>query len=311
MLPKLQLRAQILGKIRQFFASRNVLEVETPLLYPSTIPSPNIHSFTSIYNFCNIEKTLYLQTSPEFAMKRLLAEDSGDIYQICKAFRNEEQGRLHNHEFTILEWYRIGYDHHKLMDEVDELLQFILNTKPAERFSYQEIFLQHLQIDPLAADISTLKACAEKHGLDFQDLTTIDKDDWLQLLLNHCIEPHLGKHSPTFIYGFPASQAALAKINDADARIANRFEVYIDGTELANGFHELNDAEEQRQRFNTELQMRQKLGLPTVPIDEDFLKALPNLPACAGVALGIDRLLLIAAKAHALADVLSIRGFSI
>jgi elongation factor P--(R)-beta-lysine ligase len=304
---KLQLRAQILEQIRHFFASRKVLEVETPLLYPSTIPSPNIHSFTSDYNFCSTKKTLYLQTSPEFAMKRLLAEGCGDIYQICKAFRNEEQGRLHNHEFTILEWYRIGYDHHKLMNEMDELLQFILNTKSAERFSYQEIFLQYLEIDPLAADITTLQTCAAKHGLNFQDLTTIDKDDWLQLLLNHCIEPHLGKHSsPTFIYGFPATQAALAKINADDMRVANRFEVYIDGIELANGFHELNDAEEQRQRFNTELQIRQELGLPTIPIDEAFLKALPNLPACAGVALGIDRLLLIAAKTSTLADVLSI-----
>lgn len=307
MIEKLRLRARILAKIRGFFASRGVLEVETPLLYPSTIPSPYIHSFAVPGSFRGGCKAMYLQTSPEFAMKRLLASGSGDVYQICKAFRDEEQGRLHNPEFTILEWYRVGFDHQRLMDEMDELLQFVLHTSLATRASYQEIFLQHLQIDPLEINVAKLREYAQKKGLNMNILSDLDKDTLLQILLNQFIEPHLGKNNaPFFLYDFPATQAALARISKSDARVAERFEVYIDGIELANGFHELTNEDEQRQRFVEELQMRAQMNLPQIPLDEDFLQALPSLPDCAGVALGIDRLLLIAARAQSLQDVLAL-----
>jgi lysyl-tRNA synthetase class 2 len=292
-------RAQLLAKIREFFATRNILEVETPLLDYSTIPDPNIHSFVAKYG----RKNLYLQTSPEFAMKRLLAKGTGSIYQICKAFRNEEAGAQHNPEFTILEWYHIDFDHHTLMDEMDELLHYILGAKPAQRFSYQQIFMQYLGVDPLASSIEKLQQCALKNGLNnIPDLTS---DDWLNLLLTHVIEPHLGQNQPTFIYDYPASQAALARISESDSRVAERFEVYIKGLEIANGFHELNNSQEQRQRFVHDLQKRRELGLAEIPIDEQFLQALDNnFPDCAGVAVGIDRLLMLLLDTRSIQDVI-------
>lgn len=298
-------RAQLLAKIRAFFAERKVLEVETPLLSPSTITDPNIHSFSTNYNLpgkINGE-TLYLQTSPEFAMKRLLAAGSGPIYQICKAFRNEESGQQHNPEFTILEWYRVGFDHHDLMADMDEFLHCTLNTKPAEKLSYAELFKKHLKTDPHTSSIQELKQCALKHGLN--EIPHLNRDDWLNLLLTHFIEPHLGKGQPTFIYDYPASQAALARISPNDSMVAERFEVYIDGIEIANGFHELADSDEQRQRFLADLANRKKLGLATIPLDENFLAALDDLPDCAGVALGIDRLLMLQMQTSAIEDVLS------
>lgn len=306
---KLQSRAALLEKIRQFFKTRHVLEVETPLLYPSTIPSPHIESFTSQYIAISeqIEKTLYLQTSPEFAMKRLLAQGSRDIYQICKAWRNGEQGKQHNPEFTILEWYRIGYDHHKLMDEMDELLQFILGTNKAERYSYTELFLDYLHIDPLLCSVNDLQQCAINNSINIT-MNTDDKDTWLQLLLTHLIEPHLGQNNlPTFVYDFPPTQAALAKIrkNKGAPDVAERFEVYVKGIELANGFHELNDPVEQRQRFMAELELRQQLNLLCPPLDEDLLADLDKMPACAGVALGIDRLLMLLTNVNTIQEVLS------
>jgi lysyl-tRNA synthetase class 2 len=303
----LQLRSELLAKIRVFFAERKVQEVETPLLYPSTTPSPHISSFS-------IKKSipLYLQTSPEFAMKRLLAAGSGDIYQICKAFRDGECGAFHNPEFTILEWYRINFTHLDLMNEVAELLSFILGLPSAERFTYAEIFEHHLQINPHRASIEQLKNCAIKNKVSTEYIASAadeddesSKDTWLQLLLTHLIEDKLGQHSPTFIYDFPPSQAALAKIrHHENPPVASRFEVYVKGIELANGFHELIDANEQRERFEQELLQRQKLGLHCPPLDEKFLQALPQIPPCAGVALGIDRLLMLAANAKSLDQIL-------
>lgn len=291
----IQLRAKILAKIRNFFAVRNVIEVETPLLAYSTNPAPYLDSF-------NLE-SLYLQTSPEFAMKRLLVVGSGDIYQICKAFRRGEIGRIHNHEFTILEWYRIGFDHHDLMDEMNDFLKLIINTAESKRFTYQEIFTEYLKIDPYSTSVVQLKSVAHKQGLAVLGLAD-DVDSWLQLLFTHLIEPNLGIENPVFIYDFPEAQAMLAKVRDETPTVASRFEVYFKGIELANGYHELNDAEEQRKRFEHDLIKRRELKLQPIPFDEAFLSALPNLPNCSGVALGIDRLLLLIAGAASLQEVL-------
>lgn len=296
-LTNIRARAEVLAKIRDFFAARDVLEVETPLLTHSTIPDPNIASFTTTLN----NKKLYLQTSPEFAMKRLLATGAGSIYQICKAFRHDECGKLHNPEFTILEWYRVNFNHHELMKEMDELLQTLLQSKPAEKITYQNSFQKHLNIDPLNCSLDELIACALQNGLN--NIQDLDKDGWLNILLTRFIEPHLGFTQPTFLYNFPVSQAALARINNG---VAERFEVYINGIELANGFHELNNANEQKERFISDLKKRAQLNLSQPPLDEYFLQALAaDFPNCAGVALGIDRLLMLYTKTTAINEVMT------
>jgi len=299
----LRRRAEILAEIRTFFAKRNVLEVETPLLSASTNPAPHLQSFTTTLELSEAPKTYYLQTSPEFAMKRLLAAGSGDIYQICKAFRNQEIGSLHNPEFTILEWYRISFDHHALMDEMDKLLNNLINTPKAKRYTYSEIFYNYLQLDPFASEISQLKLCAKNRGFVSEEVSE-EESVWLELLFANFIEPQLGKENPVFIYDFPKDQAMLARINP-DNKTAARFEVYYQGIELANGFYELNNAEEQRKRFLDDLGKRKGLQLPMIPIDENFLAALAKLPDCAGVALGLDRLLLLANGKTSIKEILS------
>lgn len=284
-------RMRLYQQIREFFAERHVCEVETPLLSAATIPDANIHSLsTSWYG-----QTYYLQTSPEFHMKRLLAQGSGSIFQITKAFREDETSSLHNPEFSMLEWYRVHFDHHDLMDEVDALLQTILTTHSAQRWCYQECFEYFLQLDPLQATIEQLKQCAVEMGVSTIGLQDADRDTWLQLLMHYGIEPSLNElEQPCFIYDFPASQAALAKLSPDDPRLAQRFEVFYQGMELANGFHELIDAEEQYQRFVADNQRRQERGLATVPIDQSFIQALQHgIPSCAGIALGVDRLLML------------------
>lgn len=274
-------KADIIRRIRHFFAERDVVEVFTPLLYPSTIPDPYIESF--------YVEGFYLQTSPEFAMKQLLAQHSGSIYQLDKVFRKEELGRIHNPEFILLEWYRVGFDHHELMDEMDDLLALILKCGKAERVSYQSLFERHLKINPHTVSVDELAQCAKDQGIVIKPLD--DKDDWLNLLLTHCIEPHLGLEKPVFLHSYPVSQSALAKIKNG---VAERFEVYYHGIELANGFHELNNGAQQRQRFLKQLEIRKQNGQHCPPLDENFLQALDALPACAGVALGVDRLIMLA-----------------
>lgn len=299
----LKKRAQIIADIRVFFAERNVFEVETPLLGCSTATDPHISSFTVPYG---VDETRYLQTSPEFPMKRLLSAGSGCIYQIAKAFRQGEQGRLHQSEFTMLEWYRVGFDHHALMQEVGLLLQGILKTSKAEYVTYAEIFEHYLGIDPHLSTLKQLQACAEDNGLSFPVDQNEDKDVWLHLLLSHCIEPHLGQDKPVFVMDFPASQCALAKVREDSPPVAERFEVYYKGIELANGYHELTDAKEQRRRFDADNQVRRKMGLPEIPLDEALLQALERgMPECAGVALGVDRLVMLALGANLITDVLS------
>lgn len=302
-------RATVIQTIRHFFAERGVLEVETPALSNATVTDPHLHSITAEFKAEGSQrtKTLYLQTSPEFAMKRLLAAGSGPIYQICKSFRNGEIGRFHNPEFTMLEWYRPGFDHHALMSEMDALLQAVLHCLPAERLSYAEAFKRYLNLDPHTASLAILQDAAFQAGIQTtEELTQADRDTWLQLLMSHIIEPQLGVGRPSFIYDFPASQAALARVRHSNPPVAERFEVYIEGVELANGFHELADANEQEQRFKRDLIARQAMGYPEVPIDYRLIDALAaGFPDCAGVALGIDRLVMLVLRAKAIDEVIS------
>ena len=300
----LQQRAKILQEIRAFFSLRDIWEVETPLLSHTTVTDPFIQSFSVVHPYDS--KPLYLQTSPEYAMKRLLATGSGPIYQITKAFRQEESGRYHHPEFTMLEWYRPNYDHHQLMDEVDALLQCVLHSAAAKRMTYSELFQNYLQINPFFAKHDVFMHIAKKYKLNVQTPIS-DRDTWLQLLMSHCIEPQIGQEQPFFIYDFPPSQAALAKIREKETPpVASRFEVYFKGIELANGFHELQNAEEQRMRFEKDNQHRQKNSLPIVPIDEQLLAALVHgLPDCSGVALGLDRLMIIALQKKKLSEAMS------
>lgn len=300
-------RAELLQRIRHFFSEKNILEVETPLLSQATVSDCYIQSIPASYIGNGVFNTYYLQTSPEYHMKRLLAAGIGSIYQMSKAFRQGESGKLHNPEFSLLEWYRLDYDHHMLMDEMDELLQFTLGTKKAERCTYAEIFKKYLDINPHRSSVRELQDVAESQDLVVKGIAQDDKDSWLQLLSHHLIEPQLGLEQPIFIYNYPTSQAALAKIaNTKEGYVAERFEVFINGIELANGFHELQDPTEQRQRFERDLQQRANLGLESVPIDENFLRALESgLPQCSGVALGIDRLVMLATNKSSIDEVMS------
>lgn len=306
----LRLRAKLIAQIRNFFTSRGLLEVDTPLLCHSTVTDLHLHSFQTIYQGDDHSPLadLYLQTSPEYAMKRLLAAGSGPIFQICKAFRNSgEHGRMHNPEFTMLEWYRPGFDHHDLMDEMNDLLQEILNTEPAERFSYAELFIKYVDSNPHTSTTNELKNKAQQLSInEIPNFDNENKDNWLFLLMSHIIEPQLGQSAPTFVYDFPSSQAALAKIRADNPPVAERFEVYYKGIELANGFHELTNANEQRKRFINDLALRKNLNYPAIPIDERFLAALEHgLPDCAGVALGTDRLIMLALNKENIAEILS------
>lgn len=307
----IRLRAQLLAGIRGFFAARGVLEVDTPALSAAGNPDPNLTSFTTFYTGSGPlhARTLYLHTSPEFPMKRLLAAGSGCIYQIAKVFRDGEAGRRHNPEFTLLEWYRTGFDHHQLMTELAELvsglLQGRLDLRTAERLSYAEAFQRYLDLNPHRATVADLAACVQAQGLDIPaGMPEHDPNPWLDLLLSSCIEPHLGQGRLTFLYDFPASQASLAWIRAGNPPLAERFELYLQGVELANGFHELGDADELRRRFQRENQIRAQRRLPVVPEDENLLAALAaGLPECAGVALGLDRLLMIAAGKSSLQEI--------
>ena len=312
-LATLRLRAELLARIRTFFAARGVLEVETPALSAAAITEPNLASFSTVYSGpgARYGQRLYLHTSPEFPMKRLLAAGSGCIYQIARVFRDGEAGRRHNPEFTLLEWYRVGFDHHRLMDEVAELVTELLAGRLAlaepEWLSYRELFQRHLDLNPHQASVAELAVCAGARSVPIPPgMPADDADPWLDLLLTHGIEPHLGMGRLTFVYDYPASQAALARLRPDDPLVGERFELYLNGVELANGFHELGDAGEQRRRFEAENAARQTLGLPVMPVDENLLAALEaGLPDCAGVALGFDRLAMLAAGKTALAEVLA------
>ncbi|GJM13670.1 MAG: elongation factor P--(R)-beta-lysine ligase [Pseudohongiella sp.] len=303
-LQNLQQRARMLAKIRSFFFERDVLEVETPLLASTTVPDVYIESIAAGLRDGESTSTAYLQTSPEFFMKRLLASGSGSIYQIAKAFRQEETSKRHNIEFTLLEWYRLSYSLDQLMAELELLLQELLGCAAIPRFSYRELFQQHLQIDPHEISLEDLQRLASSQ-IDLR-ASNLSKTDYLQLLLSNNIEPELPPFS--FIYDYPKEQAALAAIaeDQQGVMVAKRFELFGHGMELANGYFELSDASEQRVRFDKDNVTRLEKGLETHDPDARLIAALQSgLPSCAGVAVGVDRLLMILVDAKDISDVIS------
>lgn len=286
----LRMRSQLLSKIRHFFQQRHYLEVETPVMSRFGITDVYLSNIKAMFR----NESYCLQTSPEYHMKRLLAAGSGPIFQLARVFRDDELGRWHNPEFTMLEWYQLNIDHHQLMDEMDELLQMALQCQPMIRKTYQQSFLEICDFNPLSTSISELKAVLKRFELDnVLPTDEQDPDQYLFLLMSHVIEPALGQEVvPVAVYNFPPSQAALAQINQG---VAERFEVYFKGVELANGFHELTDASSQAERFKQDLMIRQQQGMILPEPDEYLLQALESgLPSCSGVALGIDRLLALA-----------------
>jgi lysyl-tRNA synthetase class 2 len=295
----LRLRAQMLMVIRRFFAERQVLEVETPLLCSTTGTDPQLDFFASSYHAPPLHKKLYLQTSPEFAMKRLLAAGSGCIFQICKAFRNGESGRLHNPEFTILEWYRLGFDLAALMNEVESLLLQLLATAfdllSCKRVSYQQLFHEVTGLDALNFNLAAYQQYVVNNGYgEAVQLCAEDPVLWLDFIFSHCVQPAMSENLIYLVYHYPAIQSSLARLNSQDTRLAERFEVFINGMELGNGFYELADAQEQESRFDREIGQRRLQGLPVVEKDTLFLAAIKaGLPDCSGVAIGLDRLLML------------------
>jgi len=286
----LKQRAGIMARIRAFFNTRDYLEVETPVM--------GAHGVTDVYlesiqAHCS-GKTYALQTSPEYHMKRLLAAGSGPIFQLARAFRDDECGRWHNPEFTMLEWYRPGFDHHELLCEVGDFLQVILACDALIITSYRDAFLNAGQLDPFDTSLIELKACLQRFDLaQVLPHDETDVDQYLFLLMSHVVEPYLAQHKgPVGVVDFPSSQAALACVNNG---VAERFEVYYGGVELANGFHELTDASIQAARFDQDLKTRRARGLAIPQADKHLLAAMKHgLPASSGVALGVDRLIALA-----------------
>jgi lysyl-tRNA synthetase class 2 len=280
-------RAALLASIRAFFLARDVIEVETPVLASAPVTDPFIEAFS-------VSGTVYLQTSPEYAMKRLLAAGFPSMYQLSKAFRHEEVGHLHNPEFTLLEWYRIGFGLNDLMDEMDALLQQLFSVGTARRFTYQNLFLHCMGLDPFNCTVDDLKKRAKQENIQVISSQLLDRDDWLRLLFTHLIEPKMGFDVPWFVCDYPASQAALSRLKIDNQMVAERFEVYYKGLELANGYHELDDPKIQMERFLQDCEKRRLLNLSAVPIDKRLVDALAfGFPNCAGVALGVDRLLML------------------
>ena len=302
----LRARARLYGAIRGYFEAHQVLEVETPILSAAGTVDPNIDSFSARPGPA---RELWLQTSPEFAMKRLLAAGSGAIYQIARVFRREEAGRYHNPEFSMLEWYRPGWDHLRLMDEVEVLLHAAGVSAGAvwERLSYRQAFLRHAALDPFDASLEQLRqACDTRLNLSGELAAAGSRDLYLDLLMSALVGPCLGLEQPVFLHDFPASQAALARVREGDPPVAERFELFWRGIELANGFHELTDAAEQFRRFEHDREQRLQQGREAPPCDARLIAALEaGMPPCAGVALGLDRLLMLLLDLPQLADVLA------
>lgn len=295
---RLKARADLLQNIRAYFSSQQVMEVETPLMSGAGNTDPKIQSVRT-------DSGSYLRTSPEFALKRLLAAGYGDVFELGRVFRAGESGRFHNPEFTLLEWYRTGFDYHRLMDEVAALVRFCRQGKfdhwSETRLSYRQLFQQHLDLDPFTADTRSLANTARKNGIDDIEL---DREQWLDLLISFVIQPALPETGLTFVYDYPADQAALARIREGSPPLAERFELYLGRTELANGYQELTDASEQQRRFEADNTQRKNHGLATYALDHHLIAALEHgMPECAGVALGVDRLLMAIEDCQSLNDV--------
>ncbi len=307
-LAAIQARAEMLKDIRAFFARLGVLEVETPLLGHAIGTDPQLSFFSC--EATDIKDKLYLQTSPEFCMKRLLAAGSGSIFQICKAFRQSEQGRFHNPEFSILEWYRIEFKLSQLMQETLNLLQYIMpgfNNIEAKKFSYCELFQQLIGLDPLNFDKHSYSKKAQLFALtDAESICQNQHDIWLDFFFTHIIQPELKKLPICLVYEYPSIQSSLAKLCDKEPRLCERFEVFLEGIEIGNGYYELTNANEQAQRFERELEIRQNRQLASVSKDERLIQALKSgLPECSGIAIGLDRLLMIKTGAEKLEDVIT------
>lgn len=296
-LETLQSRAKFNSYIRAFFALRDVLEVETPVISKAGVNDANLQPVVA--SCC--EETTYLQTSPEYPMKRLLAAGSGDIYQICKTFRDGELGSRHNPEFTMLEYYRLNFDLKTLMDEVAQLVGDYLIIQARRDFSYEQALKQYAQLDVFNETDETLRQrVVEFVGEELE----LSRDECLDIIMSHVVEPKLPKDCLVFIYDYPASQAALAKTytDQQGVKKAKRFELYVNGLELANGYHELTDAKEQTDRFSHQANMREREQQE----DEHFLKALEHgLPDCSGVAMGLDRILMLKLGLKDISSVLS------
>jgi lysyl-tRNA synthetase class 2 len=293
----LRLRAALYARIREFFATRQVLEVETPILSAAGNSDPNIRSFVTTFSGTAAAGSArrWLRTSPEYPLKRLLAAGVGDCYELGRVFRDGEAGRRHNPEFSMLEWYRVGWDHTALMQEVAELVDVALSLverrAAVRRIAYRALFREQLGVDPFTASIDALRAPLHDFGIDAHGL---ERDDWLDLLMTHRLQPTFGANEILFVYDYPASQCALARLRGSgEDAVAERFETYLGSEELANGYHELCDADEQRARFARDLERRARRGDASVEIDQGLLMALAaGMPDCAGVALGVERLLL-------------------
>jgi lysyl-tRNA synthetase class 2 len=298
----LQRRAQLLRDLREFFHQKGYLEVETPLLSQFGNPDPHIDSF----KVGSLGRDYYLHTSPEFPMKRLLAADMGPIYQICKVFREGELGRLHNPEFTMMEWYRPGFDYHQLMDEIDEMLQAKCDLSASKKLTYAAISKELVGIDMHQCDVSILRQFVHDNGIQLEGEMDDDLDSWRDMVMTHFIEPKLGLDAPVFVYDYPASQAALAQVAPGDPPRALRFELYFKGIELANGYQEMTDQAEQLRRFESQAEKRVRLKKPGVAFDRHLLEALgQEIPLVSGVALGLDRLLMLLSSQQQIKDVLA------
>lgn len=304
-----RLRARLYTRIREFFAGRAVLEVETPIMSAAANTDPNIESFFTAFSG-HIDAgphKRWLRTSSEFAQKRLLAAGLGDCYELGRVFRDGEAGRRHNPEFSMLEWYRVGWNHRQLIDEAIELLIAVFDlvgkSPNVHKSTYRDLFQAALDLDPFTADIAQLRSALGDVRVDMSGLS---RDAWLDLLLTHRIQPNFPPSRITVIFDYPASQCALAKIRNDDPAVAERFELYAGTHELANGYHELTDANEQRERFQRDNARRRVRGLRELPIDENLLAALARgMPDCAGVALGIERLLMAMSGTEDIRDVLA------
>jgi len=305
----LRQRAALNALIRAFFAERDVLEVETPMLSLAGNTDPNIASFALEFSgrTDGAPRTRWLRTSPEYPLKRLLAAGTGDCYELGRVFRDGEAGGRHNPEFTMLEWYRIGWDHHRLIEETVALTQAALalagRAATVEKIAYRDLYRRHLDLDPATATDQALIAALGDTHIAHDGLS---RDDWLDLLMTHRIQPAFADFSITVVYDYPASQCALARIRADDPPLAERFELYVGALELANGYHELTDAAEQGQRFRRDLETRTQRGARQPPVDERLLAALASgLPGCAGVALGVDRLLMAMLGTGRIGDVIA------
>lgn len=299
-------RAKLYATIRQFFASRDVLEVQTPVLSQAGNTDVFLQSVSANVTVQDRPKTYYLHTSPEFAMKRLLATWQVPMYQICPVFRDNEVGSRHNIEFTMLEWYRPDWTLEQLTSELNDLLSTVFGYAVIfDHYRYVDAFMDFVKIHPLTASCDTLKAIAMDNGIhiDMGD----DHQGWLDILFSHLVEPNLGKDLPTIIYDYPVATASLAKIaTDKDGnQVARRFELYINGLELANAYDELADGQALRLRFTQDNSERKKRGLPLMPMDEYLLSACDDLPACSGIAVGLDRLLMCVTGINKIEEVVS------